>query len=760
LMMHADVLDAMGDDGEALRMAAIEASSNTSPAEAANRRRDRAAALAVESRYHEAISELLDARGILEAAKDELGAVRVTAQLAETYEWLGDIVRARDEAAQARRRLDPRLPADGPSMEGILASVVRGHLAGAEDEATILNVWIQLVQLEGRLSRDLGEYERAREAFERAMPRMVTAGKPGIEFQLARIDVHSGDARRGYERMRALEPIFQKGLYAQKLGVLWSWQAEALLQLGRSEEALELARRGADAIEKQNDLDSLWRARWRVARCFLAQGYTKDAYRWALAATTTISSLRRAPLGYRLDSTFLRDKLPVFECAIRLAVELEDPRTVCMLSDAIKSRGLTAVLSSSRAAPPVDPRFDELTTQIDRLDHLANTGVDVEASRTQLLAARAQVIEQIRLRDPRWRAVTEAPNLDLASLQKRLATDDAAALTVYRYEDQLVAALITPVEIVARTHRLAPTTIEAIERYRANCASAKPDVALYDPGLLEGLSATNLVPEPILERALATSNLIAVPHQALHVIPWAALLHRGRRLFEHTSVSVCPNLSSIALLRSRANTSRRVGLIGAPAYPDTIAPLLLASSELSAIRRRYEADGEVIGTVIEGEDATCAAFLDLAVRPDASDGVLHVACHGEFLAGEPMRSSLLFADGRVDAATIARLQIPYDEVVLSACSTGYRPTEVNDVSLSGDDIVGLVAAFMEAGVSTVLVSIPRARDDAAQRFMSAYHLQRAKGISSRAAYRDTQRTMLSEATFAPSLWAGFTLYGG
>ncbi|MGE0397977.1 MAG: hypothetical protein AB7T06_14855, partial [Kofleriaceae bacterium] len=42
LMMHADVLDAMGDDGEALRMAAIEASSNTSPAEAANRRRDRA----------------------------------------------------------------------------------------------------------------------------------------------------------------------------------------------------------------------------------------------------------------------------------------------------------------------------------------------------------------------------------------------------------------------------------------------------------------------------------------------------------------------------------------------------------------------------------------------------------------------------------------------------------------------------------------------------------------------------------------------
>jgi CHAT domain-containing protein len=766
LMMHADAIGSLGDGAgaEALRTAAIDlAQRSESPQAVANRRRDRAAALAADSRYHEAISELLDARATLEAANDELGAVRVTAQLAETYEWLGDIARARDEAASARATLDPRLPAGGPSMEGILDSVLGGQLEGAELQSTLLAIWVQLVQLEGRLSRDLGDHARARAAFESAVPRVVTVAKPAVEFQLARIDIEAGEVERGYRRLCELEPMFQ-GLLAQKRGVLQSWQAEALLRLGRLDEALELARAGAESIARQNDLDGLWRAQWRVARCFLAlKNYRQDAYRWALAATTTIGSLRRAPLGFRLDSTYLADKLPVFEAALDLAIELEDVGAACRLSDSIKSRGLTSVLRTEQAAPADDPRFASLTTEIDRLDHLVRDAwsPEIEARRNALLAERAEVIEQIRIRDPRWRAVTEAPSLDLDALQRSLALDKTAALSLYWHHDRVIAMLITPDDIVAETRVLAPQTIADIETYRAVCSADNPAAPELDPAVFEGLAAARLVPERILDRALEIGSVIVVPHRALHILPWAALKHRGRRLFEYATTSVSPNLSSIALLRSQRASVATIGLIGGPTYPDRVVPLLLASSELAVIARHYEtAGGNVVGNVIEGDDATSAAFVALATSPSANGGVLHVICHGEFFAGEPMRSSLLFSDGKVDAATISRLQLRFEEVVLSACSTGYRPTEVNAVSLSGDDIVGLVASFMEAGASTVLVSIPTARGDAVHRFMSAYHKQRAANVPPRIAYRDALRTMAAEAEFSPSLWAGFTLYGG
>jgi CHAT domain-containing protein len=223
---------------------------------------------------------------------------------------------------------------------------------------------------------------------------------------------------------------------------------------------------------------------------------------------------------------------------------------------------------------------------------------------------------------------------------------------------------------------------------------------------------------------------------------------------------VIPNLSCLMLVPAHDGRSPAVGLVGAPDYTDR-GPrrLAMASDELHEIADTYGAARVLGGRIVAGAAATEGAFRALATRTDAAGATLHVVCHGDFVAEEPLYSGLLLVDGKIDAAEIARLRLGYDEVVLSACSSGHRATAVDGVPLSGDDVVGLVGAFLEAGTRAVVVSITRARDDASHAFMTTYHAHRAAGSTPAVALRETQRTMQQNGTYAASLWAGFVVYG-
>ena len=65
--------------------------------------------------------------------------------------------------------------------------------------------------------------------------------------------------------------------------------------------------------------------------------------------------------------------------------------------------------------------------------------------------------------------------------------------------------------------------------------------------------------------------------------------------------------------------------------------------------------------------------------------------------------------------------------MLSACSTGWRPQAAEHIELTGDDILGLPSALLEAGARSIVVSIPKAIDDVTREFMVAYHRRRAGG---------------------------------
>jgi CHAT domain-containing protein len=300
-----------------------------------------------------------------------------------------------------------------------------------------------------------------------------------------------------------------------------------------------------------------------------------------------------------------------------------------------------------------------------------------------------------------------------------------------------------------------------LEKYILNLHSPESDPLLYDLSAGLAVGAKHLVPHELLTQALQANGLIIAPHGPLHLVPWAGLIFNGKRLFEYCPIGILPSLSCIPNLEADFSNTPKAAIIGSPDYREVphIKPLPFAEKEIKDIKQLYSEYKSPIRMVLSGKQATEDKFWKLAKHKEAEKGILHIVCHGTFDPDEPMNSGLLLTDSKIDAAEIARSSLNYDEVILSACSSGWRPMEVQDIELSGDDILGLPGAFLEAGARSVLVSIPRADDAAAYQFMMFYHQHRLEGKTPLLALQETQKKMLSDAEYELFSWIGFTVYG-
>lgn len=771
MLVQADVFEALGDleKAEKAREEAMRISEKyLSQVDIAERERQRAASLISQGRFNEALVALTAARDIFQERSDPLNMASVTANIAGILEWLGDYDRALMEVKRVSQFIEPLTSGMKPSQSEIAASLFSGKLQEAEERAKLLRISLEIDQIQARINRYLGNFAEAELQFRRIMSQMPGVGQLGIEFQLAAILICDSRYEEGLEYLKRLEPKF-RGLLRPKWGVLLSYRAEALLGLGQPDQALTNLDAAIQDLSNYLDPDSLWKNEWRRARALDALDRPAEALAAYAQTADTINGLRKAPLGYRLDSTYLRDKLPVFEAAIDLACKRGEAETCCRFMEMIKSRILTSTLSISasdqpKSASDLDRQVDELSRQIDALEYAAyrdgwTEGLDQK--RASLLSARADLMEQIRFSDPRWRSLSEPVSFDLRKTLDLLEKRQQAALTLFYQPHQVIGVLLMDGKCTVAKVQISAETSTALANYQQNLQSTKPKPGWFDPSSGLKLDAEHLISAELLKPALQAKSLVIVPHGPLHLLPWAGLTFKGKRLFEYCPVGIVPNLSCLRGLQTDFSTTPHVGLIGAPDYSSLpkLEPLYLAQEELLTIQEAYPSHRGVIGDAFMNKEAKEANFWQLAKHEKSAGNILHIACHGTFVTGDPLNSGLLFTDSKIDAAEIARTRLWYNEIILSACSTGYRPTEVQGVALSGDDIVGLPGAFLEAGARSVLVSIPKARGDVTLQFMTIYHENRAEGKSPMFALQATQEIMSSSPVYEPYLWIGFTVYG-
>ncbi len=737
-------------------------------------------------RYNAAVSALLRARDVLHSPQFGAPALTPATSLylrvsGDIYRWLGDALRARQCADYASGLLEDLrpLPQSSKLFELRLHQVflyvfledwnratelldeVESKFGGVF-ASSIASVPVPYAGMAGALARVVLRPQRSLFASGFRLHRaLVAEGRGDLAGALKIIDED------------LLPAVKQIPALAAKEGEMRVLRARVLRKTGQPAEALADAEASVVGQMEHGQTERLWAAHGELARVRRLLGDIPGALNAYEAAAAAVDALRPTSLGYRLDNLSLAKARPLFDEAIVMASEQGNAERCLRLADLVKSRFLAASLLAEAAGNPrpavsVPPELDRIGAEIDALERahernmLAGNAAYEQSNssrRETLIAERAALLEQLRVDA----AATEPPatRFDVGKTIADLGQRRQAALQLFRAADVVVAVLLDGEGLDVASLSLTSRTVENLHAYARNLQLLYDSPTERDPDEF-GLTIDKLVPPHLLERALAGASLLFAPHEILNLLPWPALRLCSHRLFERVPVGIVPNIASIRPLAARPAARPKVALVGAPDYDSPTYPKLpQAAAELDDIAALY-GDECLLASPLLGPAATCSAvrrLLSEETPGSRHDGILHLSCHGSFEASDPAGSGLILNDRRLTAGEIALLPLPFREVVLSACSTGYRPTTLGDVQLHGDDVVGLPASLLEAGAATVLVSIPKAHDSASRKFFVTYHRRRRNGEEPLAAFAGTQQDLLHEHRLRPHGWVGLVMYG-
>lgn len=242
------------------------------------------------------------------------------------------------------------------------------------------------------------------------------------------------------------------------------------------------------------------------------------------------------------------------------------------------------------------------------------------------------------------------------------------------------------------------------------------------------------------EPALAAARrVMVVPVEGLHGLPWCAL-HDGQAWL----------VQRHALAEAASLRVAELGLARVPRPPRRVLALAHAAGLPQAeAEARAVAAGFAEPQLWLGVEAT-----QQRLRAGASEAdLLHLACHAEHRADNPLFSALHLADGPLHAEQVEGLPLRGPIVVLSACESGRAGPR------GRDEQVGLVGAFLLAGAVRVVASHWPVADQSTAVLMGHLVPRLAAGDGPAEALRQAQ-CRLAEAGLHPALWAAFAVHAG
>ncbi len=254
-------------------------------------------------------------------------------------------------------------------------------------------------------------------------------------------------------------------------------------------------------------------------------------------------------------------------------------------------------------------------------------------------------------------------------------------------------------------------------------------------------------------------RLVVIPSDVLVNVPFAALPYGKGWLCDRFAVSLLPHASMFSQplgRRPRPLRAKRFVGVGVRQSP---------GEQLRELPRAVE-EAETAARLLAPKRAR-TLLRDGDAHPEAIRAALqeadwaHFACHGK-VDPEDMLSTRLYvasADGKPGRLTLAELQqLPLEKLrgmVLGACWLS------GTLFLPGNELVGLPAALMRAGVGTVIAPLWEVDDEASFQFVTRfYELARQRGAVK--ALQEVQREWArrEDSWALPFHWASYVLYGG
>ena len=248
-----------------------------------------------------------------------------------------------------------------------------------------------------------------------------------------------------------------------------------------------------------------------------------------------------------------------------------------------------------------------------------------------------------------------------------------------------------------------------------------------------------LIWAPLADALTQSRRVLVIPHAQLGSLPFGALHDGNCFLAQRHELAIAP--------------SARVALHGLLRQPATALRALVMGESTrlphAAEEARFVAGLFPEATAYVGKEATLGTLRAHAGKAD----VIHLACHAQFRSDNPMFSALHLYDGALTVEATERLSLKPGIVVLSACETALAERG------TGDEMVGLVRAFLVAGAARVLASLWPVDDELTSGLMAHFYPALCRGDSPATALRQAQIEVMRQHPH-PFYWSAFTLLGG
>ena len=735
--------------------------------------------------YNEAQATLLEALRIDEASGATINALAVRNDLAELKAATGDPEGALDILRAAERDVNTM---NAPNDLRAQLSLTRADLAiqfGTFDEANAEYVRAEKLSpgskaLQARQGRALLLHLRGDETGALALldsGRKSWSGRSGALSQLFFAEVQSG---RG-DIAGAQKTLYhaQQSLHAlgDAVGEAAAFNAlgDLALRHRSSRDAEQSYRRGIAVLGKRPATDVDWRLHSGLAEALKQNGELDAAEKeFNSAIALTEQTAGRIRLEER-KSGFLADKWGVYTQLAMLEQARGHPAEAFAVSERLRARQMLDLLGrGSIATPHVASRQEQdLRRRIDELTReLEARGSQLSATREPALISRSddairaeldtaqkaytRLLIQLRESAPDYARFISPQTLSWRSVASRLKPDEV--LLEYLLSDSASTVFVVTRDTVAAidlhvTHDALANLVEFARRTMEKSGTSSPELWRIP---LRRLYLYLI--QPVEQRGYLRGKrtLVIAPHSELHLLPFGALIQRGRAdhfLIEQMQVLYTPSASAWVQLSARSRVQPRQSVL---AFAPRVDRLPASRDEVLAIGHIYGSGA----TIRIGSQAS-----EPQLRRDlARAGTVHLATFGVLNKHNPLFSFVELApsgkdDGHLEVNEVFGLGLKGQLVVLSACQTALGSGAIADVP-PGDDWVGFVEAFLQAGAGSVLASLWPVDDRATATLMEEFHKRAAKGYAPIAALAEAQRTLLRNSrTARPFYWAGFVING-
>jgi CHAT domain-containing protein len=228
-------------------------------------------------------------------------------------------------------------------------------------------------------------------------------------------------------------------------------------------------------------------------------------------------------------------------------------------------------------------------------------------------------------------------------------------------------------------------------------------------------------------KAQGIQNLSLIVDTGLRSIPFAAL-HDGKQfLIEKYSIGLMPSLS-LTDTRYKPLKNLEVLAMGAASFTDQ-KPLPAVPVELSAITPSLWKGKSFINNGFTLENLKTQ-------RKDEPFGIIHLATHANFQAGEVSNSYIQLWNSKLTLNQLSTLgwnNPPVELLVLSACRTALGNEEAE---------LGFAGLAVQAGVKSALGSLWYVSDRGTLGLMTEFYQQLKQTSTKSEALRQTQLAML------------------